>query len=54
MEVSGQLHSPASLPPRETAPGTQCIGWAPELVWLWWQREKSMSLQGIESQSSSP
>jgi hypothetical protein len=28
MEVSGQLHAPASLPPRETAPGTHWIeGW---------------------------
>jgi hypothetical protein len=26
MEVSGQLHAPASLPPRERAPGTHWIG----------------------------
>jgi hypothetical protein len=26
MEVSGQLHAPAALPPRERAPGTQWIG----------------------------
>jgi hypothetical protein len=28
MEVSGQLHAPATLPPRKRAPGTHCIrGW---------------------------
>jgi hypothetical protein len=26
MQVSGQLHAPAALPPRETAPGTHWIG----------------------------
>jgi hypothetical protein len=26
MEVSGQLHVPATLHPEETDPGTQCIG----------------------------
>jgi hypothetical protein len=26
MEVSGQLHAPATLPPWERAPGTHCIG----------------------------
>jgi hypothetical protein len=26
MEVSGQLHAPAALPPGERAPGTPCIG----------------------------
>jgi hypothetical protein len=26
MEVSGQLHSPAALPPRERAPGTHWMG----------------------------
>jgi hypothetical protein len=26
MEVSGQLHAPAALPPRERAPGAHCIG----------------------------
>jgi hypothetical protein len=26
MEVSGQLHTPAALPPRERAPGTHWIG----------------------------
>jgi hypothetical protein len=26
MEVSGQLHAPAALPPRERAPDTHCIG----------------------------
>jgi hypothetical protein len=26
MEVSGQLHAPAALPPRERTPGTHSIG----------------------------
>jgi hypothetical protein len=26
MEVSGQLHAPAALPPKERAPGTHWIG----------------------------
>jgi len=26
MEVSGELHAPAALPPRESAPGTHSIG----------------------------
>jgi hypothetical protein len=26
MEVSGQLHAPVTLPPRERAPGTHWIG----------------------------
>jgi hypothetical protein len=26
MKVNGQLHAPAALPPRETAPGTRWIG----------------------------
>jgi hypothetical protein len=26
MQVSGQLHAPAALPPRERAPGTHWIG----------------------------
>jgi hypothetical protein len=37
LEVSVQLHHPAALPPRKTAPGSQRVGgWVgPETVWLW-------------------
>jgi len=39
MEVSGQLHAPAVLPP---VPTEQEPGWAPEPVWMrWWGKNKS-------------
>jgi len=39
MEVSGQFHTPAALPPRERAPvpNGQEAGWAPELVRVRWR-----------------
>jgi hypothetical protein len=36
MEVSGQLHALAALPPRKET------GWAPEPDWMLWRREKSV------------
>jgi hypothetical protein len=42
MEVSGQLHVLAALTPGKEALisiGSEA-GWAPELVWMQWQREK--------------
>jgi hypothetical protein len=38
MEVSGQLHVPAALPPRKEPfiPVEQEAGWAPEQVWTRW------------------
>jgi hypothetical protein len=36
MEVSGQLHAPATLPPESNG---QEAGWAPESVWKLWRRE---------------
>jgi hypothetical protein len=35
MEVSGQLHTPADLPPGKEppVPTGQEVGWAPESVW---------------------
>jgi len=43
MEVSGQLHAPAALPPRKEPPvstGQEAVGWVAEPVWAWCQREK--------------
>jgi hypothetical protein len=45
MEVSGQLHDTAALPPGKELPvpiGYEA-GWAPESVWLRWRRQKSCS-----------
>jgi hypothetical protein len=38
MEVSGQLHVPAALPPGKKPPVAmeEEGGWAPELVWMLW------------------
>jgi hypothetical protein len=43
LEVSGQLHSQAALPPGEEPPVPigQEAGWAPEPVWTMWRRENS-------------
>jgi len=42
MEVSGQLHAPAALPPGEEAsvPTQQEAGWSPEPVWTQWRTGK--------------
>jgi hypothetical protein len=50
MEVSGQLHAPAALPPGEGTPGTHWIGgWVdpkagPDDV----EKRKSLTLPGLE------
>jgi hypothetical protein len=46
MEVSGQLHTPAALPPEEELPAPigYEAGWAPEPVWTLWSGEKSLTL----------
>jgi len=56
MEVSGQLHAQAALPPGEKPQGTHWIGVWVDLVAAWtrWRGEKFPALLGIEFQSSSP
>jgi hypothetical protein len=41
MEVSRQLHTPATLPPgkEHPVPIAQEAGWAPDPVWTLWRRE---------------
>jgi hypothetical protein len=50
MEVSGQLHAPAALPPGETAPGTQWIGgWVGPRAGLDdVEKRKFLTLPGLE------
>jgi len=50
MEVSGELHNPATLPPQKEAPpptGKEA-GWAPELVWMRWHKEKLPTFARIQ------
>jgi hypothetical protein len=59
MEVSGQLHAPAALPPGKNSlvPIGQEAGWAPEPFWTRWWREKFPAPAGnrtLEPRSSSP
>jgi hypothetical protein len=48
MEVSGQLHAPAALPPgkKPLVPIGQEAGWAPEPFWTRWFREKFQAPAG--------
>jgi hypothetical protein len=45
MEMSVQLHTSAALLPRKeiAVPRVQDAGWATELVWMLWSREKSIA-----------
>jgi hypothetical protein len=54
MEVIGQLHATAALPPGIGPPvpiGWE-VGWVPESTWTLWRRD--LSLPGIEPGPSSP
>jgi len=55
MEVSGQLHAPATslLGKEPPVPIQKETGWAPEAVWTWWQREKFPALAGNQPIASS-
>jgi len=55
MEVSGQLHAPATLlllppPSIPRTPIEEKAGWALELVWTFWTKEKPLPLQGFKTQ----
>jgi hypothetical protein len=59
MEVSGQLHAPAALPPGQEplVPIGQEAGWAPEPFWTRWWKEKFPAPAGnrtLEPRPSSP
>jgi hypothetical protein len=43
LEVSGQLHAPAALPPGKEprVPIGEDVGWTSEPVWTIWRRENS-------------
>jgi hypothetical protein len=45
MEVSGQLHDPAALPPGKESkvPIEQTIEWTSELAWTLWKRENFLA-----------
>jgi hypothetical protein len=49
MEVSGQLHAPAALPPPPRKELTVSIwqeaGWTLESIWTLWRREKSCTAE---------
>jgi hypothetical protein len=49
MELSGQFHEPAALPP---LPSGQEARWTSETVWTRWRREKYLPLPGIGPQAS--
>jgi hypothetical protein len=50
MEVSGQLHAPAALPPGKEplVPIGYEAGWAPEPVWMRLRKKNSNPLPGLE------
>jgi hypothetical protein len=49
LEMSGQFHVPAALPP---VPNGYEAGWAPEAVWTTWRRENSWPYRDANSDPS--
>jgi hypothetical protein len=51
MVVSSQLHAPTALPLRQkpVAPIAQVVGWVPELVWMFWRRQKYLGPAGNQA-----
>jgi hypothetical protein len=54
LEVSGQLHVPAALPPgkKPPVPVGQVAGWGPAPVWTTWRRENSWLYRDSNSDPS--
>jgi hypothetical protein len=54
MEVSGQLHAPAALPPwkEHPVPIRYEAGWGLESVWTLWRREKYFCRESNPARSS--
>jgi hypothetical protein len=50
MEMSGQLHDPAALPPRKEpqVPIGEKTEWATEHVWTLWRREETYPCRELE------
>jgi len=53
MDVSGEVHTSAALLAEKNA-GTHWIGdwmdpWAPDRIWTYWRREKSVYFAGIQT-----
>jgi hypothetical protein len=51
LEMSGELHAPAALPPGKEHPvhiGEE-VGWTPEPVWTTWRRENSWPYKDSKS-----
>jgi hypothetical protein len=51
MEVSGQIHAPAALPPGKepSVPIEYEVGWTPDPVWMTWGSENSCSHWDLNS-----
>jgi hypothetical protein len=54
MKMSGQLHDPATFPPKKElpVPSGYDAGWAPEPVWTLWSIDKFIPFAGIELRPS--
>jgi hypothetical protein len=56
MEMNGQLHVPAALPPgkQSLVPNVYEIWWASEPVWMLWRREKVIAPAGNRTPTIQP